>query len=272
MGHRPGVDDLNADRAWQRGRGLGSSRTRVSAFSISIAAHVIAIVLYTSVMAVLEPDGPAFTIETDRDTDDAVVVIELIELEEEDPERPEEPEEITSVEASAADARRPTIAGAPTAQLVPPGPTAAERLAPNLVDARVWAEPPPEFYQLTTEEREELMLSRRIVEWYDSVSLARAAEDRLTDWTFTDSKGGRWGVADGRIYLGDIAIPVPIQFGTPVGQRDAVNYRLWEFEEIERQSQRYIIEQSWLERSEAIRERRDRERSTEVRPDTTRAR
>lgn len=271
MRERPGVDDVDTDRAWPESRGLGSSRTRVTAFSLSIAAHVVAILLYTSFMSVLEPAGPAFVIETDTDREEGVVVIELIELDEED-ERPEEPEEVASVQPSAADARPPTIGGPPTAELVPPGPSAAERLRPNLVDGRIWAEPPPEFYQLSTEEREELLLSRRIVAWYDSVSLARAAEDRLTDWTFTDSKGGRWGVADGRIYLGDIAIPVPIQFGTPTGQRDAVNYRLWEFEEIQRQSQRYLIEQSWLERSEAIRERRDRERSTEIRPDTTRSR
>lgn len=272
MRERPGVDDVDTDRAWPESRGLGSSRTRLAAFSLSIAAHVVAILLYTSFMSVLEPTGPAFTIETENDQVDGVEVIELIELDEEEDERPEEPEEVATVEASAADARPPTIGGLPTAELVPPGLTAAERLRPNLRDGRIWAEPPPEFYQLTTEEREELLLSRRIVAWYDSVSLARAAEDRLTDWTFTDSKGGRWGVADGRIYLGDIAIPVPIQFGTPTGQRDAVNYRLWEFEEIQRQSERYLIEQSWLERSEAIRERRDRERATEVRPDTTRVR
>lgn len=272
MRDRPGKGAEDTDRAWPDSRGLGSSRTRVSAFSLSIAAHLVAILLYTSVMGVLEPEGPVFSIETDNEPEDAVVVIELIELDEEEPERPDEPEELTSVQADEADARPPTIGGLPTAELVPPGPTAAERLRPNLVDARVWAEPPPEFYQLTTEEREELMLSRRIVAWYDSVALAQAAEDRLTDWTFTDSNGGRWGVADGRIYLGDIAIPVPIQFGTPVGQRDAVNYRMWEFEEIQRQSQRYLIEQSWIERSEAIRERRDRERATEVRPDTLIAR
>ena len=116
-------------------------------------------------------------------------------------------------------------------------------------------------FELSLEQREELLLSNRIVAWYDSVSIARAAEDRLTDWTFTDSNGGRWGVADGKIYLGDVALPLPLSFGTPVGPGNVQARRVWEFEEIERQSQRYLIEQTWKERAEAIRARRDRERA-----------
>ncbi len=267
MDERPGQTDDGGNRAWRESRGLGSRRTRVSAFAISIAAHVVAILLYTSAMRVLRPDVAAFPIEAETEEVDGVPVIELIELDEEI-ERPEEPEEIDDVVASEADARPPRIAGPPTAELVPPGPTAAERLRPNLVDGRLWADPPEEFYRLTMEEREEFMLSQRIVAWYDSLSLAEAAEARLTDWTFTDSNGGRWGFADGRVYLGDVSLPLPVSFGTPVGQRDAVNYRLWEFEEIQRQSQQYILQETWRERSEAIRERRDRERAA-ARADTT---
>ena len=266
MQSRPGSED-NGDRVWRSSRGLGSSRTRVSAFTISIAAHVVAILLYTSVMQVMRPDVADFTVDLNDDPEGAVELIQLIEIDEDDPERPEDPEDIEAVIAPEAETRPPFIPSPTTAELVPPGPTAAERLRPNLVDARIWAEPPPEFYALSTEEREELLLSQRIVEWYDSVSIARAAEDRLTDWTFRDSNGGRWGVADGRIYLGDIEVPIPINFGTPVGKRDVTNYRLWEFDEIQRQSQQYIIDQTWKERSAAIRARRDRERA-EVLPDT----
>jgi hypothetical protein len=68
-------------------------------------------------------------------------------------------------------------------------------------------------------------------------------------------------VADGKIYLGDIALPLPLNFGVPVGKRDETARRVWEFEEIERQNQRYLIEQSWKERAAAIRARRDRERA-----------
>jgi len=268
---RPGADEDDADRAWQNSRGLGSSRTRVSAFSVSIAAHVVAILLYASIMQVLRPDSAAFTLDTDNEVDEGVNLIQLMEIDQNDPDRPDEPEEIQEVRASEENVRPPFIPGPAVGELVPPGPTAAERLRPNLVDARIWAAPPPEFYELSVGEREELLLSHRIVEWYDSVALVRTAEARLTDWTFTDSKGGRWGVSDGRIYLGDIELPLPLNFGTPVGKRDETNYRLWEFDEIQRQSVQYLIEQNWKERSQAIRERRDLERAS-ARPDTTRSR
>lgn len=197
------------------------------------------------------------------------VVLRLIDIDESaNAERPEEPEEIEEVEAPEASTDNPVLQRIPSIILVPPGPTPAERFMPNLGDARLWVEPPPEFYELTLEEREELLLADRIVEWYDSVALVRAAEERLTDWTFRDSDGKRWGVSDGRIYLGDIALPLPLSLGTPVGKREETNRRLWEFEEISRQSQRYLIEQTWKERSAAIRARKDRERAAE-RADTT---
>ena len=261
MDERPGDTDLKRDRAWQDSRGLGSGRVRTSAFGISIAAHVVAILLYTTVARVLTPEGLVIPLETDVESEQGVDLIQLIEFEEEDLERPEDPEEIERVAAPSEDARPPFIPLDPGGALIPPGPTAAERLRPNLADARLWAEPPPEFYELTLEEREELLASARIVEWYDSVAAAQAAEDRLTDWTFTDGQGGRWGVADGKIYLGDFVVPVPINFGTPVGKRDEYARRTWEFEEIQRQSQQYLIQQAWKERSAAIRERRDRERA-----------
>lgn len=267
MDERPGETDLKRDRAWQDSRGLGSRRVRVSAFGISVAAHVVAILLYTAVARVLTPEGLVIPLETEVESEQGVDLIQLIEIDEEDVARPEDPEEIDRVSAAAEDVRPPFIPLSPGGELVPPGPTAAERLRPNLADARLWAEPPPEFYELTLEEREELLASARIVEWYDSVAGAAAAEDRLTDWTFRDGNGGRWGVADGKIYLGDFVVPVPINFGTPVGKRDEYARRTWEFDEIQRQSQQYLIQQAWKERSAAIRARRDRERA-QARGDT----
>ncbi len=267
MDDRPGDSNLLRDRAWQDRRGLGSPRLRATAFGISVAIHLAVVGLYGVVARVLTPEGLTVPIRTDRESEQGVDLIRLIELDEDELERPEEPEPIERVSAAAADVRPPRIPGPSAGELVPPGPTAAERLRPRLVDVRLWADLPPEFYELTLEEREELLISARIVEWYDSVALADAAEGRLTDWTFTDGQGGRWGVADGKIYLGDIVVPVPINFGTPVGKRDEWARRIWEFEEIHRQSQQFLIEQAWKERSAAIRERRDRERA-EARGDT----
>jgi hypothetical protein len=262
MDERPGDTDLSRDRAWQNSRGLGSWRVRTTAFGVAVAAHVLAILLYTSAMRVLAPDGFTVPVQSDTDPEQGVDVIQLIEVDQDDPEQPDEPEEIERLSTPTEIVRPPVVPGPLVGELVPPGPTAAERLRPNLSDARLWAEPPPEFYELTLEQREELLASARIVEWYDSVAAVQAAEDRLTDWTFRDGSGGRWGVADGKIYLGDIALPLPLNFGVPVGKRDETARRVWEFNEIERQSQQYLIDQNWKERAAAIRERRDRERAT----------
>jgi hypothetical protein len=262
MRSRPGGNEPTQVRAWLDSRGLGSWRVRLAAFGLSVALHLLAVVLYSSFMRVIRPDAVTFQIPAATESEQGVDVVRLLELDESgEPEEPDEPEEIEDVEAAEADARAPVIVDTGVGELVPPGPTAAERLRPNLTNPRLWAALPPEFYELTLEEQEELLVSARIVEWYDSLMLAEAAEGRLTDWTFRDGQGGRWGVADGKIYLGDLALPLPINFGTPVGKRDETNRRIWEFEEISRQSQRYLIEQTWKERAEATRQRRDRERS-----------
>jgi hypothetical protein len=67
--------------------------------------------------------------------------------------------------------------------------------------------------ELTPAHREELLASGRLQEWYDSVRVAEDAERALTDWTFTDEAGKRWGVSDGRVYLGDFSLPLPFEFG-----------------------------------------------------------
>ena len=261
MQSRPGSTESTRVRAWLGSRGRGSRRLRLAAYGLSAALHVIAILLYTSVMEVIQPEAATFPIPTDSGTEQGVPLIRLIDIDAADPDRPEDPADIEDIIAAEAEASAPTFDDAPIGVLLPPGPTLAELLQPNLDDPRLWAAQPPEFYELSIKEQEELLVSARIVEWYDSVALARAAEDRLTDWTFRDSNGGRWGVADGRIYLGDVALPLPINFGVPVGKRDETNYRIWEFEEIQRQSQRFIIEQAWKERAAATRARRDRERA-----------
>ena len=62
------------------------------------------------------------------------------------------------------------------------------------------------------------------------------------------------------IYLGDIVLPGTHIFGVPIGKRDEVAERIWQWEEIQRQGARVEVIESWKERQEAIRERRDRDR------------
>lgn len=269
MNARPDGADSSADRAWQDSRGLGSRRIRLLATAVTVVVHVVVIALYTSFSDALRPDDATLPLSTDTDSEQGLEVIRLLELDE-DPEleAPAEPEELTDVEIADADARAPRIEGPVVGELLRPGPTAAERLRPRLRDPRLWARVPAEFFELTLEEREEIVLAGRIREWYDSLAAAGEAERRMTDWTYTDEDGGRWGFADGKIYLGDVALPFPMAFGPSTGNRDEANYRMWEFEEIERQSQRYLIEQTWQERAAAIRARRDKERAA-AQPDTT---
>ena len=89
------------------------------------------------------------------------------------------------------------------------------------------------------------------------------------DWTYTDDDGKRWGVSPGRIHLGDITLPLPFGFGTAVGKRDEVNDLLWQWDELYRQGVRAEVAETWRDRAEAIRMRRDRER-TAIQPDTSR--
>lgn len=272
MRSRPDGTPSPSDRAWQDSRGLGSRRVRVTALAVAVAAHVIAFLLYPVVARTFRPDTVEFVTSTDDGPVQGSVILRLIDIEERpDAERPEDPDEIEQLSSPEADAVAPVLEGIPLGELVPPGLTAAERLRPNLSEARLWTDLPPEFFELTFEQREELLLSSRIVEWYDSLAIARAAEERFTDWTFRDSNGGRWGISDGQIHLGSITLPLPVNFGAPVGKRDEYARRIFEFEEIQRQSQRYLIETSWKERAAAIRVRRDKERAA-ARPDTTRSR
>jgi hypothetical protein len=117
---------------------------------------------------------------------------------------------------------------------------------------------------LTLQQREQLALSGRLAEWYDSVSAEAAAQAAWTDWTFTDASGDRWGISDGQLHLGGITLPLP-SFGTSsLEARD----RAWQWDEISRQGGQVAVRQTVRERMEAIRARRDRERAAEQ-ADTT---
>jgi hypothetical protein len=234
------------------------------------------VLLYPLMFDRLDPSGAFFSPPPADGPPQGAQVIRLLDIEEvQQTDRPEDPERIEQVEVPEPETGVPILEGLPGIDLVPPGPTAAERLRAVLVDARLWRTPPPEFFELPLDQREELILADRISVWLDSVRAAEAAEAALTDWTFTDADGGRWGISPGKIHLGDITLPLPFAFGTPVGQRDRTNQLVWQWEEIMRQAARAEVELSWRERAEAIRVRRDAERAAErstIRRDTTRAR
>jgi len=182
---------------------------------------------------------------------------------------PQEPVALAPVAAPAEVPGAPRVGDTYGTGLVAPGPTAAERMRPRLQDARLWAPLDPAINALTEEQRIELELAGRIVEWNDSMAAAAEAARRGTDWTHTDAQGRRWGVSEGQLHLGGVTLPLPFAFGTPVGQRDAAKERAWEWEELTRGAATGEVRGSWKDRARAIRERRDRERA-QAKPDTSR--
>lgn len=247
---------------------FASRRVLWTAFAVSAAIHGALALLYPVFFGPLDPDALA----PPPNPYGTIRGIEVVRIGEagatSSAERPEDPIQLEEPEAPVADTEAPDVADGPVVEIVPPPMSAAERLRPRLGDRRLWGPLDPAFTELTLEQREELILADRLDEWYDSVNAAAAAEAALTDWTYTDGDGGRWGVSPGQLHLGSVTLPLPFAFGTLVGKRDETNRRLWEWEEITRQGSRVEIEESWKERAEAIRARRDRERAR-ARPDTS---
>ena len=260
MEDRAGGREPTPDRVTQRRSGLGSRPVVRAAFGASVAVHVLAVLAYPALSRRIDPGGVAFPFAAGAGQPQGVEVIELVEVDVvEDLERPEDPEEIERVEAAPVEIQRPALAVSPGAVELPlPGLTPAERLRPRLTDRRLWAPLPPEFSELTIEQREELLIAGRLQEWQDSVNAAAAAAAAWTDWTFEDADGGRWGVSERGLHLGDLTLPLP-QFEAPYGRRDY----MWQWNEIARQGAQAAVQESVRERMEAIRARRDAERARE---------
>jgi hypothetical protein len=236
---------------------------------VSVALHVVALLLYPSLVQRSTTARLPFSLPSGGGPQPGMTVITVVTVEDEAlVERPAEPDVVERLEEPTAAPGAPELGGVPDRGLVAPGPSAAERLRPHLRDARLWRPLDPELNELTLEQRLELELAARITQLNDSLDAEAEAERALTDWTYTDSEGKRWGVSPGQIHLGDVTIPLPFGFGIPVGKRDEVARRAWEWEEIQRGAVTGAVRDSWKERAQAIRERRDRERAA-ARPDTS---
>ena len=240
--------------------------------AISLALHAVAVVAFSRLLQV-RPGGslPPVAPRAGGQPVPGMRAIRLREVETTG-DRPSAPAEVRPTEAPAVNPGVPDVSDANRPGIVAPGPTAAERLRPHLSDPRLWAPLDPDLNELTMEQRLELELAGRITEWQDSMSAVAEAQRALTDWTRTDAQGRKWGVSEGKLHLGGLTLPLPFSFGTPVGQRDAVARREWEWKEIQRGAQTGAMRDSWKERAQAIRERRDKERAAQQKPDTSRVR
>lgn len=246
----------------RRRAGLGRPKVVAVAFAISAALHLAAILIYPTLFQreIRNPTPFVLPVSSERTGD--MEVIQVVEVAPEDPDAPPAPDEVEDAPAPAEDVDAPVVRDeAERGGLVEPGPTAAERLRPDLRDQRLWGPVDPALTELTAEQRLELELAGELEAWRDSVRVAEARRAGLTDWTVEDGEGGRWGVSPGRIHLGSFSLPLPFGFGVNPGRRDEAAYRSWELEELQRQQLEGQVSGSWRERAEAIRARRDRERA-----------
>lgn len=160
-------------------------------------------------------------------------------------EEPRSPEREEVVVAASPDA--------PRAEAVPDELTAADRLAPRLVDPRLWRpvvllprEPTIADVQARLDAALELLS--------DSALAATEREIRSRDWTIEDGSGGRWGISPGKLHLGKLTLPLPIYYA------EEWDPERGEWYDLEAQVDRTRFLESFEDRVKAIRERRDRER------------
>jgi len=146
------------------------------------------------------------------------------------------------------------------------GYTAAERLRPGYGDRRLWSAIPEEIVRLSGQQLAQLELDMAIAAIADSMAVLDETNRRVTDWTYTDDQGRRWGVSPGQIHLGGITIPLPFGFAVPPSVEGA--RRAWQDADVAGQAGRATTAATLKDRAAEIRRRRDAERAKE-RADTT---
>lgn len=262
----PGGSRISAERF----RDLYRHRYR-TAFWISIGVsavlHVLIVFLYPTLFQTLPagvlPYGTSAPPATPQGT-------ELINLEEIPPPRETEapaPREVEpepepeAAPAQAAPSQTETVPAPEEPTTARPGMTAAESLRPREGDLRVWAPLNPELHELSEEEVLRLQLLAGIEAAADSAATEEERAARLRDWTYTDSKGRKWGITPGQLHLGDLTLPFPFSLASKGPNSD----REWEWDQIQGAAARGDILRSWKERDKAIRERMNAQRK----PDTT---
>lgn len=251
-------------------RGADGRRARASyrrvlpaALAISAVVHLIVLVVYPHFFPRKPPTNPVpFVLPVVTAGGGAIQLIHIVQVKEGAVGKPAHPVTPMAPPRPQIAPVTPNISGgAPGVTLVSPG-AAAEALQPHLTDPRIWALVDSAATRLTLQERLQLALSGRIEEISDSMAAAEAAHRALTDWTFTDKNGKKWGIKDGKLVLDGHTVPIPFGFGAA---EDAAmpNRDKWEWQEIQRGSAAQAVHDSWKDREKAMRERRDKERARE---------
>ena len=241
------------------------------AFVVSGVLHLALIYLYGGV------SGPPTLQFSPGDEGSAELqgleLLNLVTRAEDEVQRPEEPDEelervaipvvpLTQRNRDREDVRPGARREAPREDFGPLGPTAAERLRVRVGDPRLWAPlGDPELGEPTLERYLESELLWRLAIWQDSAAARLRREEAITDWTFTDKEGNKWGVSPGKLHLGSITLPLPFNLGVNPGRYDDWMEQQFIDGELSRGAVQSLIYESRRERAEAMLERRDRERA-----------
>lgn len=270
----PGLEVRSGHEVRPRAR---QRRAFAVGMAISFAAHALGIALYSLAWAPLEgrlPAGDPSGQPLERLGTRILEIRETSEeLDSEGPERPPPPvvaqttpppEPVTELEAvdeTVVEADPEETAFVPTGEERDGSPdlTLAQRLQPQPGDPRIWNPFPAELVEPTENEHLQLMVDALLVSWNDSVAVAEAVANRARDWTYTDDNGLRWGLASGRLYLGDYSIPLPVLNIAPNRLEDA--RRQWQLDDLARSAASAEMRLIQADRARAIRERYEAERA-----------
>ena len=250
-------------------------RPLLAGLLVSVLAHGVVVVLYPFFSAV-RPEVGVIPLLPPAPEAPGMRVLQIIEQTQPDVGDPDDPTEIE-------DPAEPDVA--PEARtfedwridLPERYRSAAERLRVGEGDPRLWA---PLDRELVEPTPDQLLALRILAAVEASNDSAAAVAERLAqdmDWTYTDDEGKRWGVSPGRIHLGDVEIPMPFGFGPPPDYNGDQADWAFRMADIERAAGTLAARQSWRERMEVMRLRREARRAEQeeerkaatVRPDTT---
>lgn len=230
-------------------------------FGTSVAAHLLAILLYSSLVRITVPDVVLLPAPSQPAEVEGIRVLQLIEVTTPQAAAPEEPVPAEEVVAPEIAVEGPGL----EADIAPFLPeryrTAAERLRLGAGDPRLWEPVDPSLLEPSPQKLLDIRIATLLAEGNDSAFAAAEALARAMDWTYTDGDGKRWGLSPGMIHLGDVAVPLPFGFGAPYdysGERAEMAYRM---NDIQRAAGTLAARQSWRERMEAMRKRREERRA-----------
>lgn len=243
-----------------------SRRVLPIALGLSVLFHLVLFVIFRLVPAFGGSGGAPTAAAVPRAPEPSGMrIVRVVPTDAVVPEEPEAPE--TPREQARPTPRRPTTAPTrpqPEAATSPEDEfqRAVEALrTPRIGDPRLWGGNAADLR--TPTERAALRAYARMNDWNDSTALAQERARHATDWTFTDSRGRRWGVSPGKLHLGDITLPLPVGFSPSPYQRELIQKRINEWDEIQAQAAREEAREIREERAKAIRERKDAERGEE---------